>query len=84
MRYIHNPLDKAITDDVQNFIITEKIPRADISDIVYGDGPNGCHAAIITQEIPKSQGMKILQYVLFYNKDNARTKVRSYWGRRSC
>ena len=83
-RYIQNPLDKAITDDVHKFILTEKIPQTDISDLIYGDGPNGSHAAIITQEIPKSQGKKVRYYILFYDKNNVRIKMRSHWGGRSC
>lgn len=83
-RYNHRPLDKAITDDVQKFINSKKIPQSDISQITYGEDATGRHVAMIIQEIPASHGMEINDYILYYDKHNLRKSVRTFHSRRSC
>lgn len=82
--YIDHPLDKAILNDIDNFIRSEKILPADISERTYGEDKNGRHVAILLQEIPASQGMKMYSYILYYDKNNVRTNVRKFAERRSC
>lgn len=82
--YIEHPLAKALTDDVQKFIESKKIPKRDISDITYGKDTSGRHVAVVTQEIPASQGEETNVYILYYDKDSARTGVRKFHCRRSC
>jgi len=83
-RYIDHPLDKAITDDVQKFIRSKKIPQSDISEVTWGEDATGRHVSMITQEIPASQGMETTEYILYYDKHNVRTSVRTFHSRRSC
>jgi hypothetical protein len=83
-RYIDHPLDKAITDDVQNFIRSKKVPQSDISEITWGEDARGRHVSMITQEIPASQGMETTEYILYYDKHNVRKNVRTFHSRRSC
>jgi hypothetical protein len=75
---------KAVTDDVQSYIHSTGLAAADISWIEYFEDGIGGHAVVITQEIPKSQGQDAKSHVLFYDKDNLRTKVRVYSGHRRC
>lgn len=88
MDYMHgrynpgNPLPQAILVDVQNFIRSEKISSSEISDLTFGEDHKGGHVAVITQEYPKSRGRKYKEYVLYYNKDNVRTGVRTFHGTR--
>ena len=75
---------KAITDDVQAFILSKKIPSSDISEIRYGVDGTGRRAVRISQEIPASLGQATLEHVLYYDKNNVRTRVLLLHGRRSC
>jgi hypothetical protein len=81
LRYIHHPLDKPITDDVQAFIQSKQIPQSDISE---GENAVGGHVVMITQEIPASRGMETNEYILYYDNHNVRTQVRTFHSRRSC
>jgi hypothetical protein len=82
--YGDHPLNKAITDDVQSFIRSKKIPQSDISEIIYGEDSTGRHAAMIMQEIPASQGKETTEYILYYDSNNTRTNVRTFHSTRSC
>jgi len=88
MDYMHgryneqNPIPKAILDDVQKFATEKKILSSQISDVTFGEDHEGRHVAMITQEVPKSRGRDFKQYILYYNKDNERTKVRTFSGTR--
>jgi len=72
----------AITNDIQKFIEAKKIPRSDISEIRWGLDVNGRRAVRISQELPESRGMKTLEHVLYYDKNQMRTKVLTLRGRR--
>jgi hypothetical protein len=76
------PLDRAITDDVQNFIRSQKIPFTELIKVKYGENRNGRHAVVIYQEFSKSLGTKGKTYILFYNKNDGRIKVKS-WNERT-
>jgi hypothetical protein len=82
--YIDHPLNKAILNDVDDFIRSEKIPPADISERIYGEDKDGRHVACLLQEIPKSQGMEAYDYILYYDQNNVRTNVKKFRIRRSC
>lgn len=74
---------KAVSDDVQSYIRSKNLPASDISWIEYMEDGTGLHAVVITQEIPKSQGHDVKSHVLFYDKDNLRTKEKVYSEHRS-
>ena len=74
---------KAVSDDVQSYIRSKNLPASDISWIEYMEDGAGGHAVVITQELPKSRGQDLNSHVLFYDKNNLRTKVRVYPGHRS-
>jgi hypothetical protein len=72
---------KSISDDVQVFIQTKKIPPSDISEIRYGVDGTGRRAVRISQTIPETEGKQISwEYVLYYNKDMVRKKVLKLGG----
>jgi hypothetical protein len=82
---------KAISDDVQNYIKIKKIPFSGdeipmdgISTIEYFEDGTGGYAVLITQEIAASQNQKTLDHILYYDKNNSRTKVKIFHGKRGC
>jgi hypothetical protein len=83
VRFI-STVPKPVTDDVQSYIHSTGLPASDISWIEYMEDGTGGYAVVITQEIPKSQGTEAKSHVLFYDKNNLRTKVRVYSGYRRC
>jgi hypothetical protein len=65
---------KAVSDDVQNYICSEKLPGSNLW-IDYYENKTGQHAVEITQ-IPGQGGGKYYYYYLFYDKNNLRMKVK--------
>ena len=74
---------KAITDDVRKFIAAEGMTRFNVSEVRYGMDAKGRRAVRITRELPGSHYKSTLAYVLYYDKDAVRTRVRKLNGKRT-
>jgi hypothetical protein len=64
-------IPKAILDDVQNYMLSEKISPSGILIFYY---ENAAHK--YAAEIWQGSGAEIQMYFLFYDKNNMRTKVK--------
>jgi len=75
---------KTVSEDVDSFIELKRIPRKDISEIRYGVDPKGRRAVRISQELPASLGKETVEHVLYYDRNNKRTRVITLHGHRMC
>jgi len=72
------PIDKAIFDDFANFVRDNKIPLSDIMSAEYGKDKNGRKAIFFVQKMPTPRDSEVRIYILYYDKNNVRTKVKTW------
>ncbi|MGD0252195.1 MAG: hypothetical protein ABSC01_05815 [Verrucomicrobiota bacterium] len=71
------PNFKLISDDVESFIRSQRIPPQDIYTTYLEDG-TGRHVAWVFQKLPKSWWGVQKDYILYYDEHDKRTKVVTF------
>ena len=72
------PIDKAIFDDFANFVRDNKIPLSDIMSTQFGKDKNGRKAVFFVQKMSTPRDSEVRIYILYYDKNNVRTKVKTW------